>query len=106
MANGIFLKVDPGALANTAQGIQQLIVALRRDFSTMQGLMAKTESYWVGTAGDRKRREFALQKANVDEILARISKFPQNLFEISNTYAAAETKIQNKAGALPSNFLE
>ncbi len=106
MANGIFLKVDPKALTSTAQSIQQLTSALRRDFNVIQSRMAKTESYWIGTAGDRKRRELALQKANVDEILTRISKYPQDLFEISNTYAATETKIQNKAGALPSDFLE
>ncbi len=106
MANGIFLKVEPSALSNAAQSIQQLTGALRKDFGTMQALMAKTASYWVGTAGDRKRREFASQKANVDEILARISKYPQDLFEISNTYTVTETKIQNNAAALPSNFLE
>ncbi len=72
----------------------------------MQNTVARTQSYWIGMAGDAKREEFAEQKADVEEILTLFSKYPQDLLEMADLYVAAETKVTNQSAALPSKFLD
>lgn len=104
-SGNITLQVAPNVLIDTAQSVRSLAHMLQQDFQIIMQLAAKTQSYWLGDAGNKKREEFLEQQDNVSDILTRFDKYPQDLLEMANLYAAAESKILNQNTALPSDFL-
>ncbi len=99
------LKADPGTLRSTAGEVRSLTQALRADFDGLHACVRQTARYWLGPAGDQYRREFAAEKADTDQILALLGKYPEDLLDMAGLYEAAEDQIAQNSAALPSDIL-
>lgn len=99
------LKAEPGALRSAAGEVRSLTRTLRADFDGLQACVRQTARYWLGPAGDQYRRDFAAEKADTDQLLALLEKYPGDLLAMAGIYEAAEERNAGSGAALPSDIL-
>lgn len=100
------LLVTPEVLNTKANEVENNVKNMRQRFETMKTLVEKSNSYWVGDAGDMHRKNYTDQVDKIEQILKRMSEHPADLRTIAQTYTTAELKIENTiVQALPGDVL-
>ena len=92
------LKVTPEVLKTKAEEVENDIRALETHFNSIQEIVARSSGYWVGTAGDKARKEFDSQKEDTTTVIKRFQNHPRNLLVMAGVYEQSEQSltIQNQ----------
>lgn len=105
IAGQVMLKVTPEDLAVKAQETTNNISKLKMRFSNLANIIARTNSYWIGEAGDLHRKLYQDEKENIEQMFARLSEHPRDLEQIAKTYMNAEDVAEQLASELPGDII-
>lgn len=103
--SSIYIKVTTEELLSKAEIVKTKVKAMQDEINETERLMNNTASYWLGSAGDKKRKDFLNKKAKADEIIKRLSEYPEDLLEMAGLYVAAENENADRPAALPTDFI-
>ena len=56
IAGSIDIKVKTEELVNQAEAVRKLAEDMKKRFQHMEELMSRTNSYWIGEAGEKHRK--------------------------------------------------
>lgn len=101
----VVLKVTPEQLQAKAQETKNNISQLKTVFDNIGGIMARTQNYWIGEAGDLHRRLYTDETDQIQEMFARLSEHPADLEQIARTYLDVEDAVENIAMELPGDVI-
>lgn len=87
------LKVKPEVLKTKAKEVENDIQALEKHFNRIQEIVAHSSGYWVGTAGDKARKEFDSQKEDTTTVIKRFRDHPKNLLVMAGVYEQSEQSL-------------
>ena len=87
------LKVKPEVLKNKAGEVENDIRDLEKYFRSIQEIIARSSGYWVGTAGDKARKEFDSQKEDTTTVIKRFRDHPKNLLVMTGIYYLSEQAL-------------
>lgn len=87
------LKVKPEVLKTKAEEVENDIRALEIHFNSIQEIVARSSGYWVGTAGDKARKEFDSQKEDTTTVIKRFRDHPKNLLVMAGVYEQSEQSL-------------
>ena len=95
----VILKVTPEQLQAKAQVTRTNIGQLKTVFDNISRIMARTQNYWIGEAGDLHRRLYTDEADHIQEMFARLSE------QIARTYLNVESVAENIAAELPGDVI-
>ena len=101
----VILKVTPEQLQAKAQVTKDNIKLLQTAFENISSIMARTQSYWIGEAGDLHRKLYTDENDQIQEMFARLSEHPTDLEQIARTYLDVENVVENIAMELPGDVI-
>ncbi len=101
----VILKVTPEQLQAKAQVTRTNIGQLKTVFDNISRIMARTQNYWIGEAGDLHRRLYTDEADHIQEMFARLSEHPADLEQIARTYLNVESVAENIAAELPGDVI-
>lgn len=101
----VILKVTPEQLQAKAQTTRTTISQLKNVFDNIGSIMARTQNYWIGEAGDLHRRLYTDEGDQIREMFARLSEHPADLEQIARTYLDVEVVVENIAMELPGDVI-
>lgn len=102
----IRLKVEPTQLVAQADEVSKNVRKMEKLFEEMNGVINRTESYWIGEAGDLHRKLYRDEKDDIDQIVRRFKEHPKDLQLMAQEYTNAETAASSVASALPQDVIE
>lgn len=103
--SGFLIKVTTEELLEKADIVRKKVSDMQREIDEAERLLNSTSSYWLGSAGDKKRKDFNKQKRKADAVVKRLTKYPDDLLKMAGIYAAAETENKERPAALPTDFI-
>ena len=103
MANVIKVKTEE--LVAKAGSLKTRAGQMRQQFSDIQSKVTNTQYYWIGDAGDKKRKEYRDKLNRIDELLRRLDEYPVDLMEMAGIYAQAEQENSQNAQALAGDVI-
>ena len=103
--SAITIKVTTEELLSKADIVKTKVAQMQRDIDEAERLLNNTASYWLGDAGDKKRRDFQKRKQQADQVVRRLSEYPRDLLEMAGIYVAAERENASKPSSLPTDFI-
>lgn len=110
MANSITgtveVKVRPDVLITQAEEVKRLANDMKKKFSEMDSTLRKTNSYWIGEAGEIHRKLYNDQKDDIDKMLRRLLEHPDDLLLISQNYSESERTNVATSVSLPSDVIQ
>ena len=101
----VILKVTPEILQTQAQTTTNNITKMKAEFDKIETIITRTGNYWIGEAGDAHRKVYTDEKADIQEMLARLSEHPTDLEQIANTYLQVESEVKELAQELPGDII-
>ncbi len=102
---GITVKVSGEALKTAAENAQSRINKMIRVFESIDQLVARSSSYWIGEAGDAHRQAYESRKDEIQTALTRLKEHPADLLSMASVYDSAESGARDLASGLPSDVL-
>lgn len=87
------LKVKPEVLKAKAAEVEKDIKLLEKQFNSIQEIVARSKGYWIGTAGDKARKEFDSQKEDTTIVIKRFQEHPKNLLVMAGIYEQSEESV-------------
>ena len=99
------LKVTPEEMVAAASELSGCVNRMNECFNQMKNLMAASNSYWVGEAGDAHRRLYEQQIPKTEEIISRYNEHVRDLNEMAGVYSEAESAADSIADELPASIL-
>ncbi|HIQ98951.1 MAG TPA: hypothetical protein IAB23_04625 [Candidatus Scybalocola faecavium] len=102
---GITVKVSGEALKTAAENAQSRINKMVQVFESIDRLVARSSSYWIGEAGDAHRRAYESRKEEIQAALKRLKEHPGDLLSMASVYDSAESAARDLAAGLPSDVL-
>lgn len=101
----VILKVTPENLLTQAQATKNNITKMKAEFDKIETIITRTSNYWIGEAGDAHRKVYTDEKANIQEMLARLSEHPADLEQMARTYLQVEGEVKELAQELPGDII-
>lgn len=105
IAGQVMLKVTPEELVVKAQETIKNISKLKTGFANLESVIARTNGYWIGEAGDLHRKLYQDEKENIEQMFARLSEHPKDLEQIAKTYMDVEDAVEQLANELPGDII-
>lgn len=105
ISGGVTLKVTPAQLRTKAQETKNNIAKLTTSFENISRIIARTQNYWIGEAGDLHRKLYTDESEQIQEMFARLSEHPADLEEIAKTYMDVEAAAESIAMELPGDVI-
>jgi uncharacterized protein YukE len=103
--SNFYIRVKTEELLSKAEIVKKRVTMMQSELSEAERLMNNTASYWLGSAGDKKRKDFYKQKKEADVIIKRLSEYPEDLLEMAGIYDQSEkTNVANHT-TLPTDVL-
>jgi uncharacterized protein YukE len=99
------IKVDTQTLINKASETSRSISRMEECFERLELIVNRTSYYWIGEAGDKHRKIYTDNKAEIDIILKRLKEHPRDLLEIEQVYSKAEKDVYKVSKELPANII-
>ena len=72
--SNFYIRVKTEELLSKAEIVKKRVTMMQSELSEAERLMNNTASYWLGSAGDKKRKDFYKQKKEADVIIKRLSE--------------------------------
>lgn len=99
------LKVDPEVMRQKSVAVTFKINKMQKAFTELETTVNKTNSYWIGEAGDAHREFFNSSKPEIEEIFKRLSEHARELGEMAATYSNVEREVTQISEDLPSDVI-
>lgn len=99
------LKVDPEIMKAKAEAVQVRITEMKVSFDEIENTLRKTQSYWIGEAGDAHRELFSKTGEEREEIFKRLAEDVNDLYTMAAQYTATENEIKQLTEELPSDVI-
>lgn len=103
ITDGVRITVDSAVLHKKAQDVSGKVSAMERSFEQMNSIIAGTQHYWIGEAGDMHRQLYQEGRAKVEEMLQRLKEHPKVLEEIAENSEEGERQVIVIAQELPGD---
>jgi WXG100 family type VII secretion target len=101
----VTLKVTPEVLHTKAEVVNTKVSSMTKEFGKMNTLIARSNSYWVGKAGEVHRKTYQEKQPDIEEIFKRLSEHVTELHQMATVYMNAEKTIKEVAEALPNDII-
>lgn len=101
----ITLKVSPETLKAKASEVEGEIRTLQSHFETIQDIVSRTTGYWVGSGGDKARKEFSSQKESTDLVIKRFREHPTDLLTMAGIYEETERELAEENKQLTTDVI-
>ena len=103
--SAITIKVTTEELLSKADIVKTKVAQMQRDIDEAERLLNNTASYWLGDAGDKKRRDFQKRKQQADQVVRRLSEYPRDLLEMAGIYVETEESAVQAAESLVQDVI-
>ena len=103
--SSFIIKVKTEELLSKADTVKTKVDNMQTVIDDTERLLSGTASYWIGDAGDKKRRDFMSRKKDADEVIKRLREYPEDLLKMAGIYDAAEKENIEKPAGLPTDFI-
>lgn len=100
-----FLKTDPDVMRAKAAAVQVKIREMQASFEALENTIRKTQTYWIGEAGDAHRDFFNKTKEEREEILKRLMEDVTDLNQMAAQYSSTEKEVAALSEELPSDVI-
>jgi len=97
--------VTPEVLLAKSEEVTTEINAMDLCIQELGNLIRKTETFWIGEAGDLHRSLFNKQKNDIDIIFRRLREHPKDLITMANVYSEAEIEAKAQAEQLAGDVI-
>ena len=101
----ITLKVQPEALKTKASEVENDIKMLEKHFNSIQDIISRSGGYWVGSAGDKARKEFNDQKESTTLVIKRFREHPTDLLIMADVYDQNEKTLVSENQKLATDVI-
>lgn len=105
IAGGVHIRVNPAELNQKAQSVSRSISNMERQFEQLETIINRTNSYWIGEAGNMHRQIYQNQKPKVEEMMKRLKEHPSDLALIAQNYMDTESSVTSIAADLPGDVI-
>lgn len=103
----VTIKVSTDELRKCAQKASTLSNQIWQDLDQLYECGTKTiYSNWEGAAADQFRAVFQSSKDDLDEMMRRVNKYPEDLLQMAGLYDEAESTNVDSTGQLQTDFIE
>jgi uncharacterized protein YukE len=99
------VKVDTQTLVDKALETSRSISRMEECFERLELIVNRTSYYWIGEAGEKHRKIYTDNKAEIDTILKRLKEHPRDLLEMEQVYSKAEKDVHQVSRGLPGNII-
>ena len=99
------IVVKPEELVAKSAELHKKIAVLKSQFERMNNLMQKTNSYWLGEAGNFHRDMYNRSVEDEPTLIKSLEEYSNILVQIAANYETNENKLVMEAGALPNDIL-
>ena len=99
------IVVKPEELVAKSAELHKKVTVLKSEFERMNNLMQKTNSYWLGEAGNYHRDMYNRSVENEAALLKSLEEYSNVLVQVAANYESTEGKLVAEAGALPNDIL-
>lgn len=99
------INVKPEDLVVKASELQRKVSSIQEKFTTLTSLVERTESYWIGEAGNFYREMYQDAIKEQEMVLKRLEEHPKDLLEIAQRYSDKELQLESLANELPGDVL-
>ncbi len=99
------LKVSPDELKAAANKINSEIADLKAGWGQLAQTVLHAKGYWSGEAGYAHQKQFQQYGQDVERIIARLRKHPDDLMAMAGLYEATETEAAEKTQELTGNVI-
>lgn len=102
---GIVLKVEPEKLVNMADDIEQQLKQIEDQFKQIGENVRKTQGFWEGDASDVHKKQYDALEPEMQEILTKLKKRPEELLKMAELYKETETQTKETAMSLADDVI-
>ncbi|MDE7261695.1 MAG: WXG100 family type VII secretion target [Oscillospiraceae bacterium] len=99
------VRVTPEEMYRKAQDVAAAVQALGRLFELVDETAARTDSYWLGAAGERHRFLIRAKRPDMDAILQKMNTHANQLEQMAANYISHEERSLARAEALPADVI-
>lgn len=104
MAENIEIRVEPKDLISKAGSVSESIGRMQNRLEEIGNIIRRTESYWIGEAGEQHRKMYFDQEAAQTEIMQRLGRHPNNLLIIAGLMNDADVRLAEISGKRPDKI--
>ena len=105
MAENVTVKISTEQLAQASGDIAGKVNALKAAFEAMTEAMNRTDSYWLGEAGEAHRSAYRKMQPHQQEALKRLEEQSQDLAKIAGVWEETEQQIKELNVNLPDDVI-
>ena len=98
-------KVSTQVLKAKMDDTLSKITAVQQKVAQYESLVQRTNSCWIGEAGDKYRQSFAQFKPELEEVIEVWKNHTVDLGTIAGIYEEAERNNESSSGGLPSDVI-
>lgn len=99
------IRVTTQELKSRADDVKEKTAHLKSAIEETERMINMTSSYWIGRAGDAKRKEFVRKKEMKRDMIGRLGEYTTDLLEMAGIYESAEGDIAERTSALSSDVI-
>ncbi len=100
------IKVNAQSLLTQADEVASLISEVRDRFSSLKTAVDRTNSYWIGEAGNAHRQKYFSSQDQIDEAIRRLNENVTDLRTMAGVYEQAEAQAMSEAEKLIESVIE
>ena len=105
MAENVTVKISTEQLAQASGDIAGKVNALKAAFGAMTEAMNRTDSYWLGEAGEAHRNAYRKMQPHQQEAVKRPEEQSQHLAKIAGVWEETEQQIKELNVNLPDDVI-
>lgn len=100
-----FINVKTDALRIMAGEVNTEMGIISQEFDNMISVINATSAYWEGDAAEAFRAKLNLKKSKMEDLLARLREYTEDLSAMSQVYDTAEKQAQQMSAALETDVI-
>lgn len=101
----VTLKVTPEVLHSKAELVNTKVSTMTKEFDKMSSLISRSNSYWVGKAGEVHRKTYLEKQPDIEDIFKRLNEHVRELHQMATVYIETEKATTEVAEALPNDII-
>lgn len=99
------VRVSTEEMYRKANEVAGQIRTLQELFDQAGQIVARTQGYWIGEAGELHRALMRAREPDIEAILQRLNGHVNQLEQMAANYVAREEQVAAIAGALPADVI-
>lgn len=99
------IRVTTQELKNRADEVKTKTANLKAAVEATEKLIAGTSSYWLGKAGDKKRKDFTKRKEMTTDMIGRVGEYTTDLLHMAGIYEDTEKSVAELPASLAADVI-